>query len=452
MSLAYFKLYPADFLLGTETLKDDQFAAYTKILCKIYMQGRPIEMAELKGLLGTVRKVKRIVSELIEIGKIYLTKDGRISNKRCDTEIERRQEAYKRQVAGGKKSKPYTRKSNPHREAERGEFDANLDDLKCGENKVLRKFQQNFGKTFSKLDAGLPETSEEENFNNEENQGFTYDIEISNFKANQNQNQILYNPSDYIVHLSAKDERRAREKSSSQLSPSKADSTAPGQASLGLEVEKLEKPKPKKKSQVDAVTPSEVSFFIETYHRAAAHIASQRQDKKTWPKFEEAAPSTTLRKKIGVCLRKLSKGRASREEAVREFFRRCCRSARLTGIGSPASRDFYKVSITWIATHFNFDAIIDGEYDRPPVGLHVAGGSYGRRFEENTAEARTARRAARFAQAAQFRAGAGGDEKPLALASDQSAEFAAGKPGSADAVELESGVDLFGPEAQPNTG
>lgn len=90
-SMPYHRRYHQDALQGYRKLDLEQRGAYSTILDLIYDEGGPIDHNErwLAGELNcTVGKARKLISQLIELRKIYLTSNGKISNHRCEQEIE----------------------------------------------------------------------------------------------------------------------------------------------------------------------------------------------------------------------------------------------------------------------------------------------------------------------------------------------------------------------------
>ncbi len=102
---------PDEWLAGAARLKADQRGCYITLIMMIYSNGEPIldddkELSHICNL--TVEKYRSIRKILIEKGKIYITADGRLSNRRCETELEkarnRTEKARENGEKGGKKS------------------------------------------------------------------------------------------------------------------------------------------------------------------------------------------------------------------------------------------------------------------------------------------------------------------------------------------------------------
>lgn len=88
----WYKMNPVDWNDGTEDLTLEQEAAYLRICHAIYITERPIRenWFVLAGLLRcSDRKAKRLVSELVDAGKLVVV-DGLISNRRAMDEVSTR--------------------------------------------------------------------------------------------------------------------------------------------------------------------------------------------------------------------------------------------------------------------------------------------------------------------------------------------------------------------------
>ena len=84
------KRYHSDALTGYMELSLEERGAYTTILDMLYDRGDPLVDNErlIAGYLGVSLRRYRVIREsLIEHGKIYITDDGKISNRRFDKEI-----------------------------------------------------------------------------------------------------------------------------------------------------------------------------------------------------------------------------------------------------------------------------------------------------------------------------------------------------------------------------
>ncbi|MCA1490110.1 YdaU family protein [Ensifer sp. NBAIM29] len=90
-TMPYHRRYHGDALQGYRRLTLEQRGAYTTILDLIYDAGGPIDHNErwLAGELNcSIRKARALISELIELKKIFINRQGQISNHRCEAEIE----------------------------------------------------------------------------------------------------------------------------------------------------------------------------------------------------------------------------------------------------------------------------------------------------------------------------------------------------------------------------
>lgn len=88
--LPYYKRYPRDALSGMQALTLEQRGAYNTVLDLIYDEGGPIadhERLLCAHLNCDPRVWRRLRGQLLELGKIYLTDEGRISNNRSVQEL-----------------------------------------------------------------------------------------------------------------------------------------------------------------------------------------------------------------------------------------------------------------------------------------------------------------------------------------------------------------------------
>ncbi|UXS01110.1 YdaU family protein [Agrobacterium tumefaciens] len=107
-TMPYHRRYQGDALQGYRKLTLEQRGAYTTILDLIYDEGGPIERNErwLAGELNcSLRKVKALLEELIELRKIYITRDKKISNHRAEVEIGNALNISRKRAENGSKRK-----------------------------------------------------------------------------------------------------------------------------------------------------------------------------------------------------------------------------------------------------------------------------------------------------------------------------------------------------------
>lgn len=106
--MPYHRRYQGDALQGYRKLTLEQRGAYTTILDLIYDEGGPIEFNErwLAGELNcSLRKAKALLDELLELRKIYVTRDGKISNHRAEQEIGNALKISRKRAENGSKRK-----------------------------------------------------------------------------------------------------------------------------------------------------------------------------------------------------------------------------------------------------------------------------------------------------------------------------------------------------------
>lgn len=107
-TMPYHRRYQGDALQGYRKLTLEQRGAYTTILDLIYDEGGPIEFNErwLAGELNcSLRKAKALLAELLELRKIYVTRDGKISNHRAEQEIGNALKISRKRAENGSKRK-----------------------------------------------------------------------------------------------------------------------------------------------------------------------------------------------------------------------------------------------------------------------------------------------------------------------------------------------------------
>ncbi|UYZ08243.1 YdaU family protein [Agrobacterium salinitolerans] len=107
-TMPYHRRYQGDALQGYRKLTLEQRGAYTTILDLIYDEGGPIEFNErwLAGELNcSLRKAKALLDELLELRKIYVTRDGKISNHRAELEIGNALKISRKRAENGSKRK-----------------------------------------------------------------------------------------------------------------------------------------------------------------------------------------------------------------------------------------------------------------------------------------------------------------------------------------------------------
>ena len=107
-TMPYHRRYQGDALQGYRKLTLEQRGAYTTILDLIYDEGGPIEFNErwLAGELNcSLRKVKALLEELLELRKIYITRDRKISNHRAEVEIGNALNISRKRAENGSKRK-----------------------------------------------------------------------------------------------------------------------------------------------------------------------------------------------------------------------------------------------------------------------------------------------------------------------------------------------------------
>lgn len=107
-TMPYHRRYHGDALVGYRKLTLEQRGAYQTIQDLIYDEGGPIEFNErwLAGELNcSLRKAKALLAELLELRKIYVTRDGKISNHRAEQEIGNALKISRKRAENGSKRK-----------------------------------------------------------------------------------------------------------------------------------------------------------------------------------------------------------------------------------------------------------------------------------------------------------------------------------------------------------
>lgn len=126
------KRYHSDALTGYMELSLEERGAYTTFLDMMYDRGEPLKDNErlLAGYLGvSLRKYRTIRESLIEKGKIYVTDDDKISNRRFDKERENVLKTSRKRAENGKlgaeKTNENKKKHNKNNECDAANESAN---------------------------------------------------------------------------------------------------------------------------------------------------------------------------------------------------------------------------------------------------------------------------------------------------------------------------------------
>lgn len=113
------KRYHSDALNGYMSLSLEERGAYTTILDLLYDRWEPLVENErlIAGYLGvSLRKARSIIESLISKGKIYRTKEGRISNHRFEKELENELKTSRKHAENGLKG---ARKSHENKKKDK---------------------------------------------------------------------------------------------------------------------------------------------------------------------------------------------------------------------------------------------------------------------------------------------------------------------------------------------
>jgi uncharacterized protein YdaU (DUF1376 family) len=88
MKIRRFDLYPDDAIAGMIELTNEERGVLAMAIFAIYSHGGPITRDHLRRLCpGHARTHQRIESRLLELNKLCVTDDGKLSQKRCEKEI-----------------------------------------------------------------------------------------------------------------------------------------------------------------------------------------------------------------------------------------------------------------------------------------------------------------------------------------------------------------------------
>jgi uncharacterized protein YdaU (DUF1376 family) len=88
MKVRRIDFYPDDWLAGTGMLTIDERGVYVTAVAAIGSEGGPITPDHLRKLCpGHKRVFNRVLDQLLMLGKLYETEDGKLGQKRCETEL-----------------------------------------------------------------------------------------------------------------------------------------------------------------------------------------------------------------------------------------------------------------------------------------------------------------------------------------------------------------------------
>jgi uncharacterized protein YdaU (DUF1376 family) len=109
----FYQHYITDWMDSTEGLDDGAYRVYHVIIQMIYQHGGPIKLSE-RGLAGRCNQARptfrKNLETLISLGKLKRI-DDKITNKRAQSELERREEVSKNKAEAGKLSGASRRKT-----------------------------------------------------------------------------------------------------------------------------------------------------------------------------------------------------------------------------------------------------------------------------------------------------------------------------------------------------
>jgi uncharacterized protein YdaU (DUF1376 family) len=89
--LKYYRRYMRDFEDGCHGLSWEQRGFYSAIVDEIYLTGGPVEIdwrVFSKRASSNAALAKRLLFELVTLGKLYVMDDGKVGNPRADKEIQ----------------------------------------------------------------------------------------------------------------------------------------------------------------------------------------------------------------------------------------------------------------------------------------------------------------------------------------------------------------------------
>lgn len=157
----WYKMNPVDWNEGTNSLSLEQEAAYLRICNAIYIAGGPISNNAfvVAGLLRcNDRKAKRIVSELVEAGKLTI-EDGSICNRRALDEVSARNRLTVGRESAGRRGGIESGKSRrkPLKNNETGEANASSKTKQIREDKSREDVKEEPNGSSKKIGSRLPE-------------------------------------------------------------------------------------------------------------------------------------------------------------------------------------------------------------------------------------------------------------------------------------------------------
>jgi uncharacterized protein YdaU (DUF1376 family) len=113
MKIRRFDLYPDDMIAGMAELTNDERGVFVTAIAAIYSHGGPITCDHLRRLCpGHARTHQRIVDRLLELHKLWLTEDGKLTQKRCEKEIKNACKRVETLQENGRKGGHGSRKNN----------------------------------------------------------------------------------------------------------------------------------------------------------------------------------------------------------------------------------------------------------------------------------------------------------------------------------------------------
>jgi uncharacterized protein YdaU (DUF1376 family) len=124
-----FDLYPDDMIAGMIELTNEERGVFATAIAAIYSHRAPITFDHLRRLCpGHARTHQHIVARLLELNKLSVTEDGKLTQQRCEKEIKNaRKRLETLQENGRKGGRPFNKNNDvekptglPHGRAREG--------------------------------------------------------------------------------------------------------------------------------------------------------------------------------------------------------------------------------------------------------------------------------------------------------------------------------------------
>jgi len=160
---AWFKCFPRRIMTSYSALTSDQKACAYTLTMLIYDHDEPLRLPEsmLAGACGfNVRKFRRILGELVALGKFYIAPSGAIGNELADELLEQRRSAKETGSAGGKKRAANAKRIADQLAIDQQSIDNQLSKLSEKEPENNGTDQGPLGKAFNHKDIEVEKNSE----------------------------------------------------------------------------------------------------------------------------------------------------------------------------------------------------------------------------------------------------------------------------------------------------